>query len=238
MLLKKIAQKAAQFAYDHSAFIKKCVDDHNGIQAALARKEDFEIDEVQITIWALDEAAKAQTRVHDFNVFVGTYTKLRQQIPKTQETTNKVFLEKVGVLGRISVVKNAVKKIADASAEQFVGAIMAQTMWTEKGDAEDCVIIYPEQIRMMWWQIAKRGESLEQITRQLVRHEFRHAEQVQALRKEGGAELVKKVGELEMHTSYYQRVMEMDAWNEQHLESYRPIAEFVAEAKAAVNFDR
>ena len=233
-IIKKVAQKLVMLVADHCDSIKTVIDNQRGIQAALKRTEDFEVDEVQITSWILDEAVKAQQRVHGFDIEIGTYADLRENLPRTIEATKAYLMKKVGLLGHIGFVKTKVDKLAKSTAVSTVNSMVGQTNWVEKGDPTDSVMMYPSQLRGSWWSLAIHGEGIEDIVRQMVRHEFRHAEQIQALRKIGGSDLVKKVVELDETLPYNKRITEMDAWNEQHLPSYRPIDEFVKEALAAV----
>lgn len=233
-VFKKIAKKLVEFAYNHNQSIKKAVDNHRGIQTALSRTEYFAVNEAQITKWILDEATKAQQRVHGFDILIGTGADLRENLPRTIEVAKARIMKKVGLLGHIGFVKTKVDKLAKSTAVSTVNSMVGQTMWIEKGDLTDSVMMYPSQLRGSWWSLAIHGEGIEEVTRQMVRHEFRHAEQIQALREVGGSDLVKKVVELDEMLPYNQRLLERDAWEGQSLPEYRPIELFVAEALAAV----
>ena len=132
------------------------------------------------------------------------------------------------------------KEIADAygEAQKLADNVMGEIICSEIDEDENCIdraVFYPENIQCWWWQSAIRGESLKEIIQQAVKHEFRHAEQIQALREIGGSDLVMKVVHVEVRTPYSKRIMEKDASGVEHLDHYRPIEEFVAEALEAIN---
>lgn len=233
-VFKKVAQKLVLLVADHVDSVKTAIDNQRGIKMALSRTADFAVDEVQIKKWILDEAAKAQQRVHGFEILIGTGADLHNNLPRTIDVAKDRLMKKVGPLSRIGFVKNKVDKMAKAIAVSTVNQMFGRTNWIEKGDQTDSVMVYPSQLRGSWWKLAIHGEGIEDVTRQIVRHEFRHAEQIQALREVGGSDLVKKVIAFEETLPYNKRITERDAWNEQHLPSYRPISEFVREALAAV----
>ena len=235
-MLKKIASKMAKFAYEHSAYIRHCVEVYqkatDASMAPLEASEDASIG--QISAWAIDEAAKIQARIHGFNLYIADYDKLLEQLPATKASLQIVYMEKAGILGYFSIIQHVVKTISEVQATQKVKATMGQCQWVEKHDPEDCVLIYPEQIQKMWTSLKKKDETIEEIVRQIVRHEYRHAEQVKALREVGGSDLVIAVFEHDAMFEYQNQITEKDAFGEQHLEHYRPIEEFVKEAVEAI----
>lgn len=234
-MLKNLIQKVVDFAAEHSTTVKEQLDAYKGIQKALSDTESFKATEVDVVNWALDEAAKCQTRIHGFKLVLGTSADIDKLVVKTQVKTKESFMKKIGIFGRIGKVEMTIEKVANFAAASALSAFAGCTFCTEVDNEEDAIYIYVEQLHRLWWQLAKRGESIEEIVRQTVRHEFRHAEQILAMRKVGGSDLVKRMMDLEMETAYNDRIMEKDAWSEQHLDHYRPIEEFIKEAVEAVH---
>lgn len=190
----------------------------------------------QITLWVIDEVQKLTEarKGCGFQVFIGTVEELRDQIKATQDVFYEVFLAKTKWFGRFKCVQRGCRAAAASYGQNFIENLMAQSCWVEKGDRLDAIIFYPEQMARLWTKVAKGGETIEAVVRQLVRHEFRHAEQVIELRRVGGSQLVVKVVEYDLQREYSRRVMERDAWEGQSLPEYRPISEFAQEALAAV----
>ena len=190
------------------------------------------MDEVQITNIVLDEAAQCAFKAPGFSFKVGTYEDLRKELPKMEQKTRENLLDKVGVLRRINKVEEICNQAATAACQDIIGKIMGLTKFSEEYDA-DVIYIFPEQLKSLWWAVAKHGENIEQIIRQIVRHEFRHAEQIIAIRKTYGSDAVKRAFEKESKESAYGTgPMEKDAWEGQHLDQYRPIEEFLADEVA------
>lgn len=234
-IIVKAANKAGEFVSKKVDYIKEQVQIAKNVQVVLKDAESFAVDEVQIVNWVLDEAAKCQCRVHGFELRIVTNAQLTaERLPIFRSRAKEGLMRKVGIFGKINKVESFVSTVADLGTTSFAQSMAGETLCREM-DGEDAVYIYPEQLRMLWWQLAaKRCENIESIVRQIVRHEFRHAEQILAIRKVGGEELVRKMFDLEMNTSYDDRIMEKDAWAEQHLDHYRPIEEFIKEALEAI----
>ena len=189
-----------------------------------------DLDLAQITNILLDEAAKCQVRIHGFKFIVGTEKNMNARKPVFEMRVKSVVMEKLGIFGKINKVEKLVDQVSYYAMLNATQGLMGETMTVEM-DGEDTIIIYPEQIKALWIYGIRHGEtSIEEIIRQIVRHEFRHAEQFIAIRKAGMD--VKKVIKIDCARQYDQRLIEKDAWAEQHKESYRPISEFIAEIKA------
>lgn len=231
MLFKNLVKKAASKINDVVKEVKDQVSAIQNIRKALSDQESMNMDEVQITNIILDEAAKCSFKAPGFTFKVGTYDDLRNELPAMEQKTRENLLNKVGVLRRINKVEEICNQMATAACQDLVGKIMGLTKFEEEYNS-DVIYVFPEQLKSLWWAIAKRGENIEEIIRQIVRHEFRHAEQILAIRKTYGSDAVKLAFERESNSSYGTGPMEKDAWEGQHLETYRPIEEFLADEVA------
>ena len=228
-MFKNIVNAVSNFVENKKAEIQEQIEAAKNIQKALQNPDNFKVDEVELTNVILEEAAKCQTRVHGFKFVVGTKDDLTHRMPVFVGRTNSALLEKIGFLGKFRKVELFVGQVAVEATKSVMKALMGETM-TKELDGEDTVIVYPEQIKALWYNCAKRGETIQEIARQIVRHEFRHAEQFTELRKAGYD--VKKIMDLECKKQYMNRIIERDAWAEEHLTSYRPISEFMVEIEA------
>lgn len=212
----------------NSTCVRKAIGIYQRYQTNRARIKDFELNKAQVIDWVLDEATKAANRVHGFELKLGTDKDLRQNLLATIDAVHGFFLKELNSKPNkpnwfIKLVINIASRIV---AKKLVKSCLAQTTWLEKGDTMDSVIVYPQHFCDSWREDYSENEVM---VRSSVRHEFRHAEQIQALRKAGGEELVKKVTKLEFDLAYNDRLMEKDAISGQFTNAYRPINEFVEE---------
>lgn len=135
------------------------------------------------------------------------------------------YQKKAGSLNRFQFVRNFITGMGQGAAQRTEMYMGITTF--EEVTGKDEVIFYVDHIIKYWGTLAfEASDSPESITRQIVRHEIRHAHQFTHLRAIGGSELVKKVWNKEQTISYTNRATEKDAFKGQR-DGYGDIQEFV-----------
>ena len=190
-----------------------------------------------IETWAKDEAAKLNN--HGFEFQIRNHDDVEDIIPASVLEAGYKFIlgKQLGIKSTLAFMafgKGYFSKMASLKRQQLLLSLIGKMVSTETAGVEkDTVVIFRDNLIHLWKNVAEEGETIEDIVRLTIRHEFRHAEQVVALRKEGGSQLVMQVQALDAMRPSNEQIMELDAESGQRV-GYRPIAEFVKEAFEAI----
>lgn len=136
---------------------------------------------------------------------------------------------------RQSFMEGAIKGLIGKMSIRY-GEVLAQEIAKDSLDTpEDSCVFYPQVIKEQWMNVDfDHSFSPETVIRKIARHEARHCAQFQALRSKGGSELVERVIQHKMSSTYGEDVLEYDAYRCQ-LGEERSIDEFLKEAMIEVD---
>lgn len=177
----------------------------------------------------LDEISKCEIP-NGYTIRIGNSLDFYDMVQQTKEFTERYYTKKVGFLNNFRKIQELIKWIAERSYSTC--SKVCGVTYFKESFGKDEIIIFPKHIVFGWYHLVKNmDDTAEEITRQIVRHEVRHAWQFVTLRKEG---ILQQVWEHELnHSSYQDRATERDAYGGQR-DGYPPIEEFVAMAREEI----
>ena len=177
-----------------------------------------------VKTWVADELDKLNIP-NSYLVHFASPTDYADLYKSVYNDTVKYYREKAGVLNKFKFVRDFITGMGQGAAQR-TECYMGITTFREEAGTDE-VIFYIDHIVRYWGTLAfEQGDTPEEITRQVVRHEIRHAHQFNRLRQIGGSELVRKVWAKEQSISYTARATEADAFGGQR-SGYGDLSEFV-----------
>lgn len=139
---------------------------------------------------------------------------------------------KAGLLRHIPWVSRKIEAIAKECDGKYNSSLFAETMTVEQGGIDE-VIFYYDYFAEKWWALNPDLRDWKLAIKEIVRHEYRHVEQIKELRRRGGAQYVHAALKAHMRVTilnYKSDPMEADAYANQ---AYAPADQ--SDLKAAVD---
>ena len=145
---------------------------------------------------------------------------------------------RAGIFRHIPWVRRKIEAVAKECDGQYDSNFFAETMTVEQGSLDEVVFYYDFFVEK-WWALNPDLRDWKLALKEIVRHEYRHVEQIKELRRRGGAQYVHRA--LKAHTrvnifTYKSDPMEADAYANQ---AYAPADQsdlMVAVDKIVANF--
>lgn len=146
---------------------------------------------------------------------------------------------KAGLLRHIPWVSRKIEAIAKECDGKCNNNLFAETMTVEQGGSIDEVVFYYDYFAEKWWALDPDLRDWRLAIKQIVRHEYRHVEQIKELRRRGGADYVHKALKAHMRVNifnYRSDPMEADAYANQAYASADQSDLMAAVDKIVANF--
>lgn len=145
---------------------------------------------------------------------------------------------KAGLLRHIPWVNRKIEAIAKECDGKYNSSLFGETTTVEQGKLDE-VVFYYDYFVEKWWALNPDLRDWKLAIKQVVRHEYRHVEQIKELRRRGGAQYVHAALKAHMRVNvftYKNDPMEADAYANQ---AYAPAYQsdlMVAVDKIVANF--
>lgn len=125
---------------------------------------------------------------------------------------------KAGLFRYIPWVRRKIETIAKECDGKYDSSLFAETMTVEQGGRIDEVVFYYDYFAEKWWALDLSIKDWRLAIKEVVRHEYRHVEQIKELRRRGGSEYVHAALKAHMRVNiftYKSDPMEADAYANQ-----------------------